>query len=97
MGDQHMSVNQLVPVELSNCVKEATMATFEMICGTELTHSYESNENTSCEGIASIISLVGDVSWSLLLCLPRDTACGLSQRFTGFEIPFDSADMGDTV
>lgn len=50
-----------------------------------------------CEGVVGCISLVGDVDWSLVLSIPRATASELAGRFAGFEIPFDSPDMGDAV
>jgi len=50
-----------------------------------------------CEGVLGIISLVGDVEWSLVLGLPSDTAPAMTERFAGFAIPFDSDDMGDAV
>ena len=45
--------------------------------------------------IAGIISFLGDVPWSLAWILSRETAPQLAQKFAGFEIPFDSPDMGD--
>lgn len=50
-----------------------------------------------CEGVIGCISLVGDVDWSLVLSIPRATASALAGNFAGFEIPFDSSDMGDAV
>lgn len=50
-----------------------------------------------CEGVLGIISLVGDVEWSLVLGLPSATAPALTERFAGFAIPFESEDMGDAV
>src|SRR5207244_10134077 len=50
-----------------------------------------------CDGVVGIISFMGGLSWSLMLGLPRETATALALAFAGFEIPFDSADMGDVV
>jgi chemotaxis protein CheX len=47
--------------------------------------------------ILGIISLVGEVEWSLFLGLPKDTAMSVAAKFAGFEIPFESSDMGDAV
>jgi CheY-specific phosphatase CheX len=47
--------------------------------------------------IMGIISLVGQVDWSLAIGLGAGTATAVAERFTGFEIPFDSADMGDAI
>ncbi|MBI1831597.1 MAG: chemotaxis protein CheX [Planctomycetes bacterium] len=51
------------------------------------------NRNVAC--IAGIISFVGDVTWSFSWILTQETAPVLAKRFAGFDIPFDSADMGD--
>lgn len=45
--------------------------------------------------IAGIISFLGEVSWTLSWILTEQSAPALAARFTGFEIPFDSPDMGD--
>jgi chemotaxis protein CheX len=47
--------------------------------------------------IVSVISVVGDVEWSVFLGLPCQTAEQIAERFAGFPIPFDSADMGDAM
>jgi CheY-specific phosphatase CheX len=47
--------------------------------------------------IMGIISLVGQVDWSLSIGLGAGTATDVAERFAGFEIPFDSADMGDAI
>ena len=47
--------------------------------------------------VIAVISLMGDVDWSVLLGLPRKTATAVAEKFSGFEIPYDSEDMGDAV
>lgn len=49
------------------------------------------------DGVIGAISFVGDLGWSVSLGFPRDTAVALSAKFAGFEIEFDSDDMGDVV
>jgi chemotaxis protein CheX len=53
----------------------------------------QNHRNGPC--IAGIISFLGEMPWSLAWILSHDTAPALAQRFAGFEIPFDSSDMGD--
>jgi len=53
----------------------------------------QDHHNGPC--IAGIISFLGEVPWSLSWILSEETAPRLAQKFTGFEIPFDSSDMGD--
>lgn len=45
--------------------------------------------------IAGIISFMGEASWSLSWILTKEISPLVARRFTGFEILFDSPDMGD--
>jgi CheY-like chemotaxis protein len=47
--------------------------------------------------LVGIISLFGDVKWSVKLQLPRPSAECLVQNFAGFDIPFESPDMADAI
>jgi len=69
------------------------------MCGLEVEPQGDGSEaDISGDGaVVAVISLVGDVEWSIHLGLPRDTAIGVTSQFFGFEIPFDSDDMGDAV
>lgn len=53
------------------------------------------HQNHSGRCVAGIISFLGDVSWSLSWVLTEESAPVLARRFCGFDIPFDSSDMGD--
>lgn len=56
----------------------------------------EDNLNgAACDGVVGLISFVGYVSWSLAIVFPRETVLAMAERFTGCEIPFESADMID--
>jgi chemotaxis protein CheX len=79
------------------CVREATQATFAMFTGGDPRYDGLSTEKEAGHHIIGIISLFGNRSRSLMLCLPEDTAAGIARKFCGFEIPFDSADMADVV
>ena len=79
------------------CVGHAAREIFRVACDMEL-HPLEDNEDLGNDGvIIAVISIVGDVDWSVFLGLPRATAVALATKFAGFEIPFDSDDMGDAV
>ncbi len=84
-------------VEHLDCVAEAAVEIFNITC--ELTiNPLDKEENLAGDGvIIAVISLVGDVDWSVFLGLPRQTATSVAAKFAGFEIPFDSADMGDAI
>lgn len=70
---------------------------FEKICGCPINVDESLTGGDDRVRIVGIISFVGDLMWSLALILPHDSAEKMAQKFAGFEIPFDSADMGDVV
>jgi len=78
-------------------VIQSVTESFSAMCGVSLEHQETAEEEKQFEGVVGIISLVGDGNWSLMLCLPKDTAIALAERFAGFDIPFESDDMGDVV
>jgi len=78
-------------------VELATATTFAMICGTEPTSFLADSPRVPYEGVVGIISVVGDVAWSIMVCLPRQTAEAVAMIFTGMEVGFDSPDMGGVV
>lgn len=80
---------------VSEAVHAALESTFAAICGEKPRRCEGDVTPTSC--VAGIISFTGDVTWSLSWVLAHDSAPALVQKFTGFEIPFDSPDMGDAV
>jgi chemotaxis protein CheX len=79
-----------------DCVQAATQGTFSATCGLSLS---EMDTAPVTEGtvMIAVISLVGDLEWSVYLAVPKDTAVRIVSKFCGFEIPFDSADMSDAV
>jgi chemotaxis protein CheX len=84
-------------LENEDCVYEAAVDVFRAACNLEIEPTEEEG-NLSADGtIIGVISIVGDVEWSVFLGLPRATTDQLMKRFTGFEIPFDCEDIGDAV
>lgn len=47
--------------------------------------------------VIGLVSLLGELEWTLLLGVPRKTAGAMAEQFTGFPVPFDSQDMCDAV
>ncbi len=86
----------LPAAEHHDCVADAAATIFSATCNLNLQRG---EENDLCHGgvIIAIISIVGDVDWSIFLGLPRATAEAIAAKFAGFEIPFDSSDMGDAI
>ena len=79
------------------CVGQAASEILESTCGVKLELQPEHNEQEANGVVIAVISLVGDVDWSIFLGIPRSTAPSLAAKFAGFEIPFESDDMGDAV
>lgn len=86
-----------MPEELSNCVKGSVKSIFETILGTPPSYEGDGDGRKVGEGVVGIISFVGDVTWLLMLALPKKSACLISSGFTGFDVDYDSPDMGDVV
>ncbi|MFP4106502.1 MAG: chemotaxis protein CheX [Phycisphaerae bacterium] len=84
--------------EHGNAVTEGVSQIFSTMCGVQL----EPTDRDPTEGetggmILAVISLVGDLEWAVFLGLPRETAEASAAKFAGFEIAFDSPDMGDAM
>lgn len=88
--------NENVPPMLLENVKQSIIIAFDKICGTSVEDAPEKSSAGS-DGIVGIISFVGDLNLSLMLGFTPDSAVEIAQKFAGFEIPFDSADMGDVI
>ncbi len=78
------------------CIVGAANEVFESTCGTKLTQLADP-VTTDEKIILAVIALVGEIEWSLFLGLPAETATSVAAKFAGFDIPFDSPDMGDAI
>lgn len=86
LEDAHMKVLQ-----------DSAASTFGAFCGTEpqFLGAFDTiNDSGSVQGI---IAVVGDLSWSVTIGFPPETATQLAEKVAGFEIPFDSEDMTDVI
>ena len=80
----------------ADCVVEAAGQVFETTCGTSL-QPLPGQDLAGEEVVLAIISLVGDLDWAVFVGLPRQTAIKVAHAFAGFDIPFESEDMGDAI
>ena len=80
-----------------NALKSSVSTTFESICGAQPKFLGEIGKDVACTGAVGIIALIGDLSWSLAMGLPRETAISLAEKFAGFPIDYESSDMADVV
>jgi CheY-specific phosphatase CheX len=85
------------PTPLEDAVRHGIRTTFSSICGAEPVLLEGTDFPTLGPAMIGAISFVGDVAWSYSLVFPRETAVLLARQFAGFDIAFDSPDMGDVV
>lgn len=88
---------EMLPPLLIETIKAAVETTFHSILGEKPTLVSPEEQPPGVGGVVGIISFVGELAWSYSLILPETTAPAMIQRFVGFEIPYDSPDMGDAV
>lgn len=86
-----------VPAVLVEQTKKATIDSFTKICGEVTAMETDITDFTHGMKIDGIISFVGDLTWSMILVMPHDSAELMAKKFAGFDIPYDSEDMGDVV
>jgi CheY-specific phosphatase CheX len=86
-----------VPAVLVEQTQKATLDSFTKICGEIEVLESDITDFSKGMKIDGIISFVGDLTWSLIFSLPHASAEMMAQKFAGFEIPYDSVDMGDVV
>ncbi len=87
-----------VPSWLIANIQTSTISAFSKMLGeTTCVTPEELTSEAHYDGIIGIISFVGDYTWSMVLGLPHRSAEPIAKMFAGFEIPFDSPDMGDVV
>jgi CheY-specific phosphatase CheX len=85
------------PPALSQAVREAAIEFFGSYCGMQPCERADQPVDSGGPGIMGVISFFGDPVWSVSLIMPEATAVAAAKMFAGFEIPFDSPDMGDIV
>jgi len=97
MSSAILGSTDVFPPLVAESVRQAVAAFFTSILGEAPVETTNSPATDSCSGVVGVISLVGDGSWIVALALPSATASAVSEKFCGFEIPFDAAEMGDVV
>ena len=86
-----------IPSVLLDQTEKSSVDSFSKICGDVAVVASDQTDFTHGMKIDGIISFVGDLTFSLILVLPMETAESMAKKFAGFDIPFDSEDMGDVV
>lgn len=82
----------------SDVVSEAVKEVMSSACGMEVERCPNLPDDACQDGLAiAVIAIMGDIAWSIYLGFPRNTAEVLCEAFAGFEVPFESEDMGDAI
>lgn len=89
------------PSKVAPAIVEVIQATMAKMYGTFLSEKpseeFISQNHHAGSCIAGIITFLGDEKFSFTWLLSHDVAPIIAKRFSGFDIPYDSADMGDVV
>jgi chemotaxis protein CheX len=97
MTNSVTDASNMFPSAIVDAVKASIDKTYAAYCGEKpvaVTNSFDEHHG-AC--VAGIISFIGDVPWSLTWVIAKETAPVLAKKFAGFDIAFDSSDMGDVA
>jgi len=82
---------------IRTCVTNAVIATVERLCGSMPALVDPCLESAEDQQIIGIISFIGHTSWTLSWGFGEQTAVALTKVFTGMDLDFTSADMGEVA
>ena len=88
--------NQM-PEAITKCVSDSVESIFNTIIGATPDYRGDDEGKKIGDGVVGIISFVGDASWILMLAIPKDSAKNIADTFCGFEVDYQSPEMGDVV
>lgn len=98
MITEELKKTNSIPVAIVDLVRESVINTFESICGEAPIYEGEMDHSKPLNGIIGNIAVFNpDLTLSLMIAIPRETAVNLSEVFLGMELSFDSEDMGDLI
>lgn len=86
-----------MPSVLTDVSRDSTLSIFNTIFGSEPKFDNEDDGEGLGDGVVGIISFMGDVNYIIMLALPKSSAIAMASKFCGFDIDYDSPDMGDVV
>lgn len=87
-----------IPAPIAEIVKESVINTFASICGSAPKFIEEEDKKEPLNGIIGNIAVFNpDLTFSLMLAIPKETAGKISEAFIGMELAIDSEDMGDLI
>jgi len=86
-----------IPQVLTDVTRDSIFSIFNTIFGSVPKFNEGGNGKKMGDGVVGIISFMGDISWIVMLELPKESAKSMASKFCGFDIDYDSPDMGDVV
>lgn len=87
-----------IPQEVVDIIKTSVINTFGSICGGEPVCTDQDEITGSLNGMIGNVAVFNpELTLSLMMAIPKDTAIAISESFLGMELPFESHDMGDMV
>mgnify|MGYP000329483666 CR=1 FL=1 len=86
-----------IPKVLTDVTRGSIFSIFNTIFGSEPKFHGDGDGKKMGDGVVGIISFMGDINWIVMLELPKESAKAMASKFCGFDIDYDSADMGDVV
>jgi chemotaxis protein CheX len=92
-----VSVPSIIDPTLVKAVQEAFTQIIAIFVGKELIPKPIDEIDKLCDSICGMISFVGNQNFSVMICCSRESASELSMAMAGFNIDYDSADMGDAI
>ncbi|VTR96901.1 CheC domain protein OS=Hippea maritima (strain ATCC 700847 / DSM 10411 / MH2) GN=Hipma_0355 PE=4 SV=1: CheX [Gemmata massiliana] len=93
-----LAAAMVFPPVVSKAVEESAAAFFKSSCNmTHVPNGTVDENDLGAAGIMSTISFMGDPPWAFAMAFPEESAVTIAKVFAGFEIEFDSPDMGDLV
>ncbi len=84
-------------VQNGEVVAQAFQETIGQMCNLELRETPDIQEAPSGDIVFGLISVMGQVQWSVTLGFAGRAAAEVASKFSGFEIDFDSPDLGDAI
>jgi CheY-specific phosphatase CheX len=86
-----------MPSVLIDVTRGSILSIFNTIFGAEPKLENEKAGESLGDGVVGIISFMGDANYIIMLALPKASAIAMASKFCGFDIDYDSPDMGDVV
>ncbi len=84
-------------IPYGDSVGEAMTRVMRMIAGIDLVPSDEPFSATTGNTVISMISIYGEIHWTISLGFDEEAAVGVTSKLAGVPIDFESEDLGDAI